>query len=365
MPVLNGQENGAENSILPTNNGRAEPIGSPVLVRREAAAEAHRFQRQTQGATDIKGPKKSVTTKWIEKHPFLMLGTGLLLLSALVVMTTILMNQTLTDTQEVIPGASAMSWNERSEDPDVYHADREARGFLNAIALNSARSYIFRADTIGPKLEKFYQPLPDPGNYQLELTGRQKHEDKSVYYYQVASGDLIQPLVVLQEGELFKVFWEFGACVGDISWDAFVDEEPKTPVLMRAFLKPDTVYDSVHDREKWSSWLAENWDGSRSARVFVKNGSPEYRRLSSALKEHQVKRRQNDWVMAQVRLKHVGTGVDRIAGAFESAEVVEVPLGSWLPKEFVVGDTFYSERDKLDGPAKDIQGLQKRDTQFK
>ena len=73
-----------------------------------------------------------------------------------------------------------------------------------------------------------------------------------------------------------------------------------------------------------------------------------------------MKRHQMNWVMAQVRLKHLGTGVDRIAGAFESAEVVEVPLGSWLPEEFVVGDTFYSERDKLEGPRKDVQGLQKR-----
>ncbi|MGJ8725026.1 MAG: hypothetical protein ACSHYB_10755 [Roseibacillus sp.] len=360
VPVLNGQNGSGERSSLPEANGRAEPIGSPVLVRREAAAEAHRFQRQTQAATDIKGPQKTAVTNWIEKHPISMLLAGLALLIALVVMTTILMDRSFTNSDEVRPAASTMSQGNQAEDPDFYHAEREARGFLNAIALNPAKPYIFRANEIGPKLEKFFLPLPNPADYELKLTGRQKNENKAVYYYQVTCGDLTQPLVVLQENQLFKVFWEFGACVGDISWEAFVDEEPKTPVLMRAFLKPDTVFDSVHDQAKWSSWLAENWDGSHSARVFVKLGSPEYRRLTSALEEYPVKRHQANWVMAQVRLKHMGTGVDRLAGAFESADVIEVPLGSWLPEEFVVGDTFYSERDKLDGSPKDLQGLQKR-----
>lgn len=364
VPVLNGQNDNTGNSILPEGNGRAEPIGSPVLVRREAAAEAHRFQRKTQAATDIKGPQKTVIGQWIEEHPFLMLFTGLSLLIALVVMTTILMDRSFSSSDESDSLAPAMAGEDWADDPDFNHADREARGFLNAVALNPARPYIFRANAIGPKLEKFFQPLPDPANYELELTGRQKHEDKAVYYYQVTSGEVTQPLVVLQEKELFRVFWEYGACIGDISWEAFVDDEPKTPVLMRAFLKPDNVFDSIHNQDKWSSWLAENWDGSKSARVFVKLGSPEFRRLTSALEEHPLKRRETSWVMAQVRLKHMGTGIDRIEGAFESAEVVEVPLGSWLPKEFVVGNTFYSDRDLLNGPTKDIQGLQKREKGF-
>lgn len=253
------------------------------------------------------------------------------------------------------------SW---AEDPDFSHAEREARGFLNAIALNPARPYIFRANAIRPKLEKYFQPLPDPGNYDIELKTREKFGDKAVYYYQVTCGDLTQPLVVLQEKEVFKVFWEFGACIGDISWETFVDEEPSKPVLMRAFLRPDPVYDSIHGKDEWSSWLAENWDGSKSARVYCRIGTPEDRRLKSALEEYPVKRKDQQWVMAQVRLKHIGTGVDRLAGAFESAEIVEVPLGSWLPEEFVVGSTFYSDQDRLKGPTKDNQGIQKRNDSY-
>ena len=357
VPVLNG----AEKTAAPQKIDRALPVGSPVLVRREAAAEAHRFQRTSQAATDIKGPQQSGFSKWIEKHPLAMMMTGLILLITLVVLTTILMNGALGTKEEELPTSTTIGAG-NANDPDFEYAEKEARGFLNAISLNSAKPYIFRAAAIGPKLQKFFLPLPDPANYEVKLTGRQKHDNKAVYYYQVTSGDTTQPMVVLQEGNNFKVFWEFGACVGDISWKAFVDEEPTDPVLMRAFLKPEQVNDSIHDPEEWTSWRAENWDGSRSAMVFSKIGSPEDRRLRSALIEHPVNRKDTNWVMAQVRLKHVGTGIDRLAGAFESAEVVEVPLGSWLPEEFVTGSTFYSEEDRLKGPSKDIRGLQKRAT---
>ena len=358
VPVLNGKTTAVD------EHGKALPVESPVLVRREAAAQAHRFQRQHQAATDIKGPQQSSLAQWVEAHPLAMMLTGLTLLIALVVMTSILMDSAFNESNEPTVVPSAMAGENWSEDPDFAHAEREARGFLNAVALNPARPYIFRASTIGPKLEKFFKPLPDPGNYEIELTGRQQNEDKAVYYYQVTSKDLTQPLVVLQEKETFKVFWEFGACMGDISWEAFVDEEPKNPVLMRAFLQPDIVFDSIHPREEWSSWLTENWDGSQSAQVYTKLGSPEDRRLKSALEQHPVARKDSNWIMAQVLLKHLGTGVDRIAGAFVSAEVVEVPLGSWLPEEFVVGNTFYSEKDKLKGPNQDNQGLQKRKSSF-
>lgn len=367
VPVLNGLPE--EPSSISANgkttavdaNGKALPVGSPVLVRREAAAQAHRFQRQTQAATDIKGPQQSSLVRWVEGHPFVMMLTGLTLLIALVVMTWILMNDSLnnSDSGNTIPSA-AMIGEGSTNDPDFDFAEREARGFLNAVGLNAARPYIFRADSIGPKLEKFYRPLPDPANYSVELTGRQRNDDRSVYYYQVTSGEVTQPLVVLQEQNTFRVFWEYGAGVGDVSWTAFVDEKPETPVLMRAFLQPGTVFDSVHSSDEWRSWLAENWDGSQSARVFSKRGTPEDRRLTSALTEHPVKRKDSSWVMAQVRLKYIGTSFDSVLGAFESAEVVEVPLGSWLPEEFVVGNTFYSRKDQLKGNTKDNQGLQKR-----
>ena len=355
IPILNGIETKPENAYEP-----ALPVGSRVLVRREAAVEAHRFQRRSQSDTDIKGPQKTSFAKWIEAHPFIMMLTGLALLVALVVMTTILMNGALGETNEPEIFNAAITGEDLLEDPDFNHAEREARGFLNAISLKPARPYIFREAAIGPKLDKFFQPLSDPGNYSIELTGRQKNNNKAVYYYQVTCGDETQPLAVLQENSIFKVFWEFGACIGDISWDAFVNEEPSTPVLMRAFLKPDLSYDAAHNRTEWSSWLAENWNGSYSARVYSKIASPEDRRLKSALVEHPVEREETNWVMAQVRLKHVGTGIDRITGAFDSAEIVEVPLGSWLPKEFVSGSTFYSEKDQLDEPRNNIQGLPSR-----
>ncbi|WP_411846524.1 hypothetical protein AAFN60_02600 [Roseibacillus persicicus] len=359
IPVLSEKASNGKTTNV-DENGRALPVGAPVLVRREAAAQAHRFQRQTQAATDIKGPRQTAVAKWVDNHPIFMMMSGLTLLIALVVMTTLLMNGWFsTDDENLVP-TSAMAGEQLANDPDFSHAEKEARGFLNAIALNPARPYIFRANAIGPKLDRFYEPIPDPANYELELKGRQRTGNRAVYFYHVTSGDATQPLVVLQEDSTFKVFWEFGACVGDISWKSFVEDEPSTPVLMRAFLRPDAIYDSAHPEEVWSSWFAEDWDGSYSARVFAKRGSPEDRRLQAAYQEHPVVRSGTNWVMAQVRLSHLGTAVDGIHGAYESAEVTEVPLGSWLPEEFVSGNTFYSEKDQMKGPTNDLQGLPKR-----
>ena len=360
IPVLNGahpSEEGEE--VKEAGDDRAEPIGSPVLVRREAAAQAHRFQRKAQIATDIKGGKQSGLTRWVESHPLFMMMMGLILVLALVVLTWIVMNDSFTEPDPTKVLASTMAGETRLDDPDIRNAEREARGFLNSVALNPAKPYIFRASAINNKLEKFFEPLSDPANFDFKLTNSQKFDNKTVYYYQVTCGDVVQPLVVLQEDSLFKVFWEFGACIGDLSWRAFLRDSPKEPVLMRAFLTPNQAFDSVHSKEKWNSWLAENWDGSESARFYSKIGSPEDRRLKAALENHPVVRKNKSWVMAQVRVEYVGVGLDSEAGSFKSASITEVPLGSWLPKEFVQGNTFYHERDQIKGSTKEIRGLQR------
>lgn len=363
VPVLNGITSKREKEAESDSEGRALPVGSPVLVRREAAAETHRYQRRAQVATDIKGAKQSGLSRWVENHPFVMMFIGLTLLITLVIMTTILMTSTENDPKDVNNSNSALT-TEGLLDPDLKFAEGEARGFLNAIALKAAKPYIFRASAIGPKLERFYQPLPNPGDYTLEFTGRQKNANRAVYYYQVTSEEQSQPIVVLQENSVFKVFWEFGAGIGDISWQAFLDDEPSKPVLLRAFLQPNPVQDVRHSEQKWTSWKAENWDGSKSAQFFTKIGSPEDRRLKSAIEKHAVERKKSKWVMAQVRIKHDGTGIDPLIGSFESAEITEVPLGSWLPEEFVIGNTFYSEEGYLKGATKDRQGLQKQSGRY-
>ncbi|MBK1832513.1 hypothetical protein [Roseibacillus ishigakijimensis] len=357
------QERGANGKTAAVSeSGKALPVGAPVLVRREAAAEAHRFQRRTQADTDVKGPQKSSLNRWVEDHPLTMMLLGLAALIALVVMTTILMNQMDDREQAREAFTPTMSQEAQGADPDFAHAEREARGFLNAIALNPAKPYIYQADAILPKLERFYQPLPDPANYTLQLKSRQQLENRAVYIYHVTSSNRTQPLVVLQEDSRFKVFWEFGAGVGDLSWEAFLTDEPSEAVLMRAFLRPEPTANAAYPANTWSSWLAENWDGSQSARVFARRDSPEHRRLQAAYESHPVKRRSSSWVMAQVRLKHSGMGINAAEGSYDSAEVVEVPLGSWLPEEYVVGDTIYSAKDKLKPSKENNQGLPDRET---
>lgn len=352
--VLNGQTSGNGKSTAVDANGRALPVVAPVLVRREAAAEAHRYRRENQAATDIKGQRQSGVSEWVEKHPVVMMSAGLFFLIALVVMTTMVMSGMFERPVEDSAGNQMMIGDTNADGPDFNHAEREARGFLNAVNLNAAKPYIYQSSRITEKLEAFYQPLEDPGNYTLEFRSRQRNGDRAAYYYQVESGEKIQPIIVLQERENFKVFWEFGACVGDLSWSSFLESEPSRPVLMRAFLKPDDTYDPIHSAEDWSSWRAQDWDGSNSIRVYCKRGSPEDRRLNSALREFPVVRDSANWVMAQVTLKHLRSISGKGADLLESAEVFQVPLGSWLPKEFVGGNTFYSERDRVKNPGSDI-----------
>lgn len=352
--VLSGQKSGTGKSTSVDANGRALPVIAPVLVRREAAAEAHRYRRENQATTDIKGQRQSGIAEWVEKHPVVMMSTGLFFLIALVVMTTMVMSGGFDKPDENAADSSVMMGDTNAEGPDFNHAEREARGFLNAVSLNAAKPYIYQSSRISEKLETFYEPLEDPGNYTLEFRSRQRNGDRAAYYYQVESGDKIQPIIVLQERDSFKVFWEFGACVGDLSWPAFLESEPSRPVLMRAFLKPENINDPLHPAEEWSSWRAQDWDGSNSMRVYCKRGSPEERRLSSALREFPVVRDSANWVMAQVTLKHLRSISGKGADLLESAEVYQVPLGSWLPKEFVNGNTFYSERDRVKNTGSDL-----------
>lgn len=287
-----------------------------------------------------------------------MMITGLGLLLALVVITTIFMEGWLTGESSAPQGQGAvMALEGWSEDPDFRHAEREARGFLNATTLNSAKPYIFKAEEKEEILEAYYAPLPDPGNYTLELSGRKKLGQRSVYFYQVTSGPDVLPLVVLQEGENFKVHWEFTAGVGDMSWETFVEEKPSEAVLMRALLRPDGAHDAGHPATDWTSWAVEDWKGDYPVRLFTRNNSPEDRRLKSAFKEFGVRRHKQDWVMAQVVIQFQATAHDPNHGIFQSAQVMEVPLASWLPEEFELANTFYSDAERFDGEVKPVRGL--------
>ena len=358
IQVLNGQESGSGKTTPVDADGRALPIEVPVLVRREAAAEAHRFKRENQSVTDVKGQRQSSFADWVDAHPVFMMVTGFSFLIALVVMTTLVMRDWAVEEKVEEKKASVMSEEVNLNDPDLRHAEREARGFLNAVGLNAARPYIYNASHIAQKLDAYYEPISDPGNYSLEFRSRTQLGERSVYYYQVKSGDETLPIVVLQEKDMFKVFWEFGACIGDLSWPTFIGNEPPVPVVMRAFLRPESHYDASHDQEEWSSWLAQNWDGSSSVRVYCRRGTPEERRLNSALSEFPIVRDSSNWVMAQISLQHLRSLSTQATGGLVSAEVVSVPLGSWLPEEFVDGNTFYPDRNRVkESSVREIQGL--------
>lgn len=347
VPVLTGQPDD-EGQVIPLyDDGRARPMNTPVLVRQEAAAEAHRFRRENQGATDEHANRPHPISEWIETHPVVMMVTGLALLLALVVMTTLLMSGWLTEGDGDTAERKAAIQSALIQSPSYAQAEDKARAFLSAKSLVEARPHIYQAKDIEPQLLSYYEPLANPEDYQLQFRSRENMGERAVYFFQVNSGKQALPLIVLQAGEAFQVFWQFTAGVGDVSWPDFLQKEPARPVLMRAFLQPSTHYDTEHLPEKWSSWLAQDWSGKHRAHVFCLRDSKHDRRLTGAYEEHSILRSKSRWIMAQVRLQHLkrrtGVGISNE----ETARVVEVPLGSWLPPEFVSGSTFYSEKDKM------------------
>ncbi len=346
VTILNERDYKSGKTTAVNEQGKALPVEQALLVRSEAATEAALFQRKNRASTDTTGRKKNSLAVWADSHPVFMFFSGLILLIGLVFMIITLLDDTRAKTTEETESQLLIGKEAALDSPDFFHAEREARGFLNAIALKSAKPYIFRAHAIGPKLDKFYRPLPNPADYELTLTHREQNNDKNVYYYTVESDGRKQPLVVLQQQHIFRVFWEYGAGIGDISWPAFLGGQPTTPVLLRAFLQPSNLYDNFHSQDEWSSWIAQDWEGSHTAVVYAKINSLTDRRLKSAWQKHAIKRGQGKWITAQIRLKHLNTSVQGLAGQLAIAEAVEVPLGSWLPEEFVDKNTFYSENDQ-------------------
>lgn len=348
VPVLTDKISSHGKTTAVTEDGRALPINTPVLVRQEAAAEAHRFRRENQGATDEHANRPNPVSEWIENHPVFMMATGLVLLIALVVMTTLLMKGWLSDEGETAAEGMTGLGSTLIQSSDFTLAEQTAHAFLAARTLAEARPLIYQAAEIEPQLQSYYEPIAAPADYRLVFKSRETVEDRSVYFFQVSSAKETLPLIVLQAGEEFRVFWQFAAGVGDVSWPDFLQEEPEQPVLMRALLRPDSYYDTTHLPEMWSSWMAEDWSGSHRARVYCLRGSKEERRLIAALNEHSILRSKNRWVMVQVRLRHLGTRSGSGIYIEETAKIQEVVHGSWLPPEFVSGSTFYSEKDKIE-----------------
>ncbi|MEM9079830.1 MAG: hypothetical protein AAGC74_03965 [Verrucomicrobiota bacterium] len=355
-------ERGSE-TVLPNGtrlDERMGPLNSPVLVRREAAEDFANFRRNSQALTDEHAARKaSPVAQWVERHPIFMLSCGLFLLLIFVVLTTVFMEDWMNPGENSEDGLVAVMQGEKwADEPDFRNAEREARGFLNAISLNAAKPYIFQAEKIEEQLELFYEPLPDPGSYELEFRGRRRDGERSVYFYQVTSSDQKSPLVVLQERDVFKVFWEFSAGVGEMTWDALLEIEPTESILMRAFIANDDVFGGAHPREEWSSWLVEDWDGANRVRAYTRIDSPADRRLKSAIRENAVQRKNEKWVMGQIMVRHLGLSIGDEDGAFDSVEITEVPLASWLPEEFESQNTFYSESERLKEGGTDRSGLQ-------
>lgn len=340
----NAQENG---STTGQNGRRANPVNAPVLVRREAAKEAHRFKRETQAHTDIKGVEKSSMALWIENHPGLMMFMGMSLLISLVVLTTVVMEKSFSD--KIQPAANGRQLIR----PDALVVDRNAaveaekclRNFLAAPNADAARPYIYQASLIERKLDAYFEPFDEITDFLVKPLGVRKRDDLAVHFFQVEAGEVRTPFVVLQEDQRHRVLWEYTSGVGDLSWGDFVGKEPKEPTLVRVLVRPADVFGTPFRSENWTSWWAQDLRGEHQMLFFAPRSGPATLRMDSAFQNWPVKIDEVNWAMVQVEASHQGLIFAGDAGSFESAEVKEVPLGSWLPAEFEFENTFYTEKD--------------------
>ena len=148
---------------------RARPLGAPVLVRREAAREAHHFRRESQRHWDDRG-REEIKHGWfttlMQKAPKTTVTITVLLALAIVAGTILWME---------FGGWSGRprrmrgrAWRPPSvgklhrDDPEAAQAETIARAFLSATSAKVAKPVVFQADKIGRKFEELYRPVRSP-----------------------------------------------------------------------------------------------------------------------------------------------------------------------------------------------------------
>ncbi|NIP95752.1 MAG: hypothetical protein GWO24_20855 [Akkermansiaceae bacterium] len=324
---------------------KADPVGARVLVRREAAREAQQFRREGHADWDdhSHGARSRGPTGfgWLMEHyPKATILITLLLAGGLIVMTMAAMNEmfaTPADRDKVGPEKEAGKPLSQlmTDDPEAAMAETMARGFLNATTAKSAEPFIFEVEAIREKFERYYQPIPTPGEYDLKLKSRALAPGgQSVFAYRVAMpGEDARMLVVLPEGQMPKVFWEFFAEVGDVSWEDFMAQRPQEPVAMRVWVYPGDNYFKPYDRDDWQSYILHDYAENRKVYAFADRGASGDWRINDALKNEPVQFNRHSAVMALVKMTY-RSDLPAAAGSGVMVEIKEVVATSWLPERF-------------------------------
>ncbi|MCH2062514.1 MAG: hypothetical protein MK194_02180 [Roseibacillus sp.] len=328
-------------------NGKANPVDARVLVRREAARAAHEFRREkhTQGDWDERAaPADRTGFSWLmSNYPKTTVAVSTVLVGALI-MGTILWMEGLTAGRRAneelnLPAPQGTDLSRlMADDPAAATAETVVRGYLNATSAKAARPFVWESEAIKDKFERYFQPLSQPGSYELSLRQRVIGKDgKAQFFYRVGlPGEKARSLLVLPEGAMPKVFWEFFEEIGDMSWHEFFSERPTSPVEMRVWLYPVEQYVSGYDdKKKWQSYMLHDYAEKHKVLAYASRGLGDDWQISDALRNEPVSFNRHEAVMALLKLTYVKefkTGEE--SGAV--AEINDVLATSWLPERFRV-----------------------------
>jgi hypothetical protein len=223
-----------------------------------------------------------------------------------------------------------------ADDPEAAMAETVARAYLNATSVKAASPFIYESEAIQEKFKRYYQALSAPGNYDLNLKHRALGSDgEAQFLYRVTvPGEKARMLVVLLEGVMPKVYWEFFAEVGDLSWDGFLKSEPREPVEMRVWAYPEGHYVDGYLETEWQSYILHDYAENKQIIAYAPRGAGEDWRILDSLKNEPVQFNRHSAVMALVRLSYMAKILTAEGEEQVIAEIKEVVATSWLPERF-------------------------------
>lgn len=322
--------------------GKANPVAARVLVRREAAKAAREFGREKRGEEDWDeraGPaNRPVGFTWLmANYP-----KGTILVTS--VMVAVLVAVCILWMEGLVSGRRAGKELTLAEpegtplsqlmvdDPEAAMAETVARAYLNATSAKAALPFVWGSDSIEEKFERFFRPLSQPGAYELSLKDRVMGEGgKPQFLYRVGlSGEKARSLLVLPEGVMPKVFWEFFEEVGDLPWPEFFSKRPESPIEMRVWLYPVEQYIDGYDKEKWQSYMLHDYAEKHKILAYAPRDLGDDWQISAALRDEPVNFNRHQAVMALLKLTYRSefqTGEE--SGVV--AEINDVLATSWLP----------------------------------
>lgn len=323
---------------------RAQPLRAPVLVRREAAREAHNFRRERQQFWDDRGReqvKEGLFQRLMQVAPKTTVTTSILLVISITVGVVLFMDPTFRGRgQEVTvlePTKTTTLGQLWAEDPEAAQAELIARGYLNATSARMARPYVFESESLGAQFDRQYHPIESPDDYGLALKSRVRAPggEGSIFAYRVSmSSGASRMLVVLPEGKMPKVFWQFIAEVGDLTWDDYMKQQPGEATMMRVWAEESAEYIAPYTPDRWKAYILHDYEDQHRLHAYVeRNAGPDWK-LANALEKNPRKFGRRTAVMAQVSLTFMSQVTDAEQQRRYVVEIKDVKATDWLPSRF-------------------------------